>query len=103
MNLKQLLSELNIVIEEAVNGIDAIEKVMQFQPDIVTLDITMPEMDGITALQKIKEVRPETVVIMCSAMGQTKSMVRALELGAKEFIVKPYRKEKVLATIGKYL
>ncbi len=98
--LKKMLTEANFtVVGEAGNGLQAIEMAAQLHPDIVTLDITMPEMDGIQAIDKILEVSPNTKIIMCSAMGQHSKVVEAIKKGAKDFIVKPFEKTRVLQAI----
>lgn len=98
--LKKMLTDANFtVVGEAGNGLQAIEMAQQLQPDIVTLDITMPEMDGIQAIDKILEVSPNTKIIMCSAMGQHSKVVEAIKKGAKDFIVKPFEKTRVLQAI----
>ncbi len=89
------------VVGEAVNGKDAVDKFTTLKPDIVTMDITMPEMDGIQALKAIKAQDPNSKVVMCSAMGQQAMVVEAIKNGAKDFIVKPFEKDKVLAAISK--
>ena len=98
--LKKMLTEAQFtVVGEASNGVQAIEMAKQLQPDIVTLDITMPEMDGIEAIKKILEVSPKTNIIMCSAMGQHSRVVEAIKAGAKDFVVKPFEKARVLQAI----
>lgn len=91
------------VAGEAENGKAAIEKCKELQPDVVTLDITMPEMDGIQALKGIREVAPNTKVIMCSAMGQQAMVIEAIQAGARDFIVKPFQPDRVLEAINKVL
>ena len=91
------------VIAEAENGRDAIEKYQQYQPDLMTMDITMPEMDGITALKEIKKLDPNAKVIMCSAMGQQAMVIDAIQAGAKDFVVKPFQADRVLEAINKTL
>lgn len=83
------------VVGEAVNGKEAVEKYKELEPDLVTMDITMPEMDGIEAMELIKEFDPGADIIVCSAMGQKPMVVDALEAGANDFIVKPIKSEKV--------
>ena len=98
--LKKMLTEAEFsVIGEAGNGLQAVEMAKILQPDIVTLDITMPEMDGIEAIDKILEASPNTKIIMCSAMGQHSKVVEAIKKGAKDFIVKPFEKTRVLQAI----
>lgn len=98
--LKKMLEESGYtIVGEASNGVEAISKAKELQPDIVTLDITMPELDGVSALPKIMEVSPNSKVIMCSAMGQQPMVVDAIKNGAKDFIVKPFQKARVLQAI----
>jgi two-component system chemotaxis response regulator CheY len=91
------------VIGEAENGLDAIEKYNQLHPDLVTMDITMPEKDGLEALKEIKKVDTDAKVIMCSAMGQQDMVLDAIKSGAKDFIVKPFQGDRVLEAINKAL
>lgn len=91
------------VVAEAGNGLDAIHQYSQHQPDLVTMDITMPEMDGIQAVKEIVERHPTAKVIMCSAMGQQQMILDAVRVGAKGFIVKPFDKDRVLAEVKKLL
>ncbi|NMA83269.1 MAG: response regulator [Epulopiscium sp.] len=97
---KMLLEEGNInVVGEADNGVEAIELAGKLQPDLITLDITMPEMDGLTAIEGILKVSPNSKVIMCSAMGQQAMVIDAIKKGARDFIVKPFEKSRVLQAI----
>jgi len=89
------------VCGEAANGKEAVELFTSLKPDIVTMDITMPEMDGISALKAIREIDPEAKVIMCTAMGQKNMVVEAVQAGAKDFIVKPFQPDRVLAAVSK--
>ncbi|MCA1053638.1 response regulator [Rossellomorea aquimaris] len=91
------------VIGEAENGAEAVEKYAELQPDLVTMDITMPEMNGIEAVKRILEEDPKAKVIMCSAMGQQKIVVEAIENGAKDFIVKPFDDVRVEDAIKRVL
>ncbi|WP_335870726.1 response regulator [Bacillus sp. 2205SS5-2] len=91
------------VVAEAADGAQAVEKYKEFKPDLVTMDITMPEMDGITALKEIKGIDSSARVIMCSAMGQQAMVIDAIQAGAKDFIVKPFQADRVLEAIGKTL
>ncbi|MDF2877651.1 MAG: response regulator [Clostridia bacterium] len=98
--LKKMLTEAGFnVVGEAGNGLQAIEMAEKLKPDVVTLDITMPEMDGIEAIEKILQVSPDTKIIMCSAMGQHSKVVEAIKRGARDFIVKPFEKTRVLQAI----
>ncbi|BDU49503.1 response regulator [Haliovirga abyssi] len=96
VTLKKMLEEVGFeVVAEAENGEDGIAKYKKFLPDIVTLDITMPEMNGIEALEEIKKINPDVKVVMISAMGQQPNVIKAVKLGAKGFIVKPFKIEKI--------
>ena len=77
------------------------EKYPDAKPDLVLMDITMPDMDGIQALKKIKEIDPNANIIMCSAMGQQAMVIEAIQSGAKDFIVKPFQAERVLEAVKK--
>ena len=77
----------------------ALEKYQDLKPDLVTMDITMPEMDGITAVKEIKKVDPAAKVVMCSAMGQQAMVIEAIQAGARDFIVKPFQADRVLEAI----
>jgi len=91
------------VVAEAVNGADAIEKYKLHKPDVVTMDITMPEMDGLESLKRIMEIDAKSRVIMCSAIGQQANVLQAIKSGAKDFIVKPFQPDRVLEAIKKVL
>jgi two-component system, chemotaxis family, chemotaxis protein CheY len=91
------------IVGEAENGKIAVSLYRTTQPDLVTMDITMPEMSGLKATQMIKSEFPEARIIMCSAMGQQKMVVEAIETGAKDFIVKPFDENRVLDTINRVL
>ncbi|CAM3710483.1 response regulator [Mesobacillus zeae] len=88
---------------EADNGRIAIGLYRELKPDLVTMDITMPEMGGLEAVKAIREEFPESKIIMCSAMGHQKIIVEAIEAGAKDFIVKPFGEAVVLDTINRVL
>jgi two-component system chemotaxis response regulator CheY len=91
------------VCGEANDGAQAIEKFKEVKPDLVTMDITMPEMDGIAALKEIKKIDPNAKVVMCSAMGQQAMVIDAIQAGAKDFIVKPFQPDRVIEAIKKTL
>ncbi len=91
------------VVAEAENGIEAVERFKEHQPDIVTMDIVMPEMTGIEALKEIINLDSTANVIMCSALGQDSLVMEALDAGAKDFIVKPFQPEKVLEVVIRIL
>ncbi|QHE52295.1 response regulator [Pontibacillus sp. HMF3514] len=91
------------VVGEAENGEQAVGMYNDLLPDLVTMDITMPEMNGLEALKAILEKNPTATIIMCSAMGQQKMVVEAIEMGAKDFIVKPFDESRVLEAIDRVL
>lgn len=102
MMIRDILTKNGIeVIGEAVNGKDAIAKYRELNPDIITLDITMPEMDGLQALKEIKKEFPDAKCLMCSAMGQQAMVIDAIQSGAKDFIVKPFQADRVIEAITK--
>lgn len=102
MMIKDILTKNGyVVVGEADNGLNAIEKYNEFKPDLVTMDITMPEMDGIAAVKEIKKSDPNAKIIMCSAMGQQAMVIDAIQAGAKDFIVKPFQPERVLEAVAK--
>jgi two-component system chemotaxis response regulator CheY len=104
MVLKDLVEKAGFrVVGEASDGEEALRMFEEKRPDVVLMDITMPKMDGLTALQKILEKDPEAKVIMCSALGQQRLILQAIQLGAKDFIVKPFRPERVIGSIKKIL
>ena len=91
------------VIGEGANGIEAVNQYQALRPDIMTLDITMPEKDGLTALKEILNQEPTARVVMCSALGQESKVLEAIKAGAKDFVVKPFQPDRVLDAIGKAL
>lgn len=91
------------IVAEAENGVQAIQKFNETKPDVVTMDITMPEMDGITAVKGIMKLAPDARILMCSAMGQQAMVIDAIQAGAKDFIVKPFQPERVIDAINKVL
>lgn len=104
MMIKDILTKNGYnVVGEAENGVKAIEAYQEHTPDLVLMDITMPEMDGIDALKGIREKDPNACVIMCSAMGQQAMVIEAIQSGAKDFIVKPFQAERVLEAVKKVI
>lgn len=101
LNLKNILKDEYEIIGEAQNGKEAVEMYQELNPDIVTMDITMPVMDGLEAIRAIKDIDPGAQIIVCSAMGQQKMIIEAIEAGAKDFIVKPFKEERVLESVKK--
>ncbi len=104
MKLRDILEKNGYeVVAEAQNGLEAVEKYKQDSPDLVTMDITMPEMDGVTALKEIKAFDTDAKVIMCSAMGQQSMVMEAIQTGALDFIVKPFDTDRVLQSIERVM
>ena len=104
MMIKDILSKNGYdIVGDAADGVQGVQLYQDTQPDLVTMDITMPEMDGITALKEIKKVNPLAKVIMCSAMGQQAMVIDAIQAGAKDFIVKPFQADRVLEAVSKAL
>ena len=102
MMLKNILTTEDFeVVGEAVNGNEGVERYKELRPDLVTLDITMPEKDGLSALEDIMAFDPDAKCIMCSAMGQQTMVLDAIKNGAKDFIVKPFLAERVLESVKK--
>ncbi len=102
MMIKDILTKNGYtVVGEAENGLKAVEKYAELKPDLVLMDITMPEMDGIQALKKIKEGDASASVIMCSAMGQQAMVIESIQSGAKDFIVKPFQADRVIEAVKK--
>ena len=102
MMIKDILAKNNFeVIGEACNGQEAVDKYKELHPDVVTLDITMPVVDGIQALKEIKNYDAKARVVMCSAMGQQVLVVEAIQNGAKDFIVKPFQPDRVIEALRK--
>jgi len=102
MTLKKMLEEFgHEVVGEAVDGNDAIEKYKELQPDLVTMDITMPNKDGITATREIKQFDPKAKVLISSAMGQESMVKDAIMAGASDFIVKPINPQRMMAAVSK--
>ena len=85
---------------EAADGVQAVESYAEIQPDLVIMDITMPNMDGLEALKAIKAKDPNATVVMCSAMGQESMVIEAIKSGAKDFIVKPFKPDRILKTVS---
>jgi two-component system, chemotaxis family, chemotaxis protein CheY len=101
MRCTKLLQDNGYDTIEAGNGVEAVQKYKQFKPDGVLMDITMPDMDGIETLKKLVEIDPGVKVSMVTAMGQQSLVIEALKSGAKDFVVKPFNAERVLAAVKK--
>jgi len=91
------------VVGEAESGLQAIEKYQALRPDLVTMDIVMPDMGGIDAVREITKLDPQARVLMCSAMGQQALVVEALQAGARDFVVKPFQPSRVLEAVERIL
>ena len=104
MMLKDILVKNGYeVLGEAENVLKAVEKYKELNPDLVIMDITMPEMDGIDAVKEIKKTDANATVIMCSAMGQQAMVIEAIQSGAKDFIVKPFQADRILEAVKKVI
>jgi len=102
--MRTMLSDIFVeagwdIVAEAESGEQAIVSYHRLKPDIVTMDVVMPEMSGIDALQKILKTDPEARIVVCSALGQKHLIIDAIQAGAKDFIVKPFKKEQVLEVV----
>ena len=103
ITLGDILKNAGYEVCEAKNGSDMLRVYEEELPDLIMLDITMPEMDGLHALKALREKHPKVKVIMCSAMGQKVMVMDAIQSGAYDFIVKPFEKSKVLESVRKVL
>ena len=104
MMIKDILEKNSFeIVGEANNGIVAVDLYKKEKPDVVTMDITMPDMDGIEAVKQIKAYDPNAKIVMCSAMGQQSMVMEAIRAGAKDFIVKPFQADRVLEAIKKVI
>ncbi len=103
VSIKNMISKHGFeVVGEAENGAMAVEKYKELNPDIVTLDITMPEMTGLEALKEIMKINPSAVVVMCSALGQESMVREAVVAGAKGFVVKPFKEDVIVSALQKF-
>lgn len=104
MTIKKMLeAHGHSVAGEAATGVEAVKKFTELKPEVVLLDITMPEMNGVDALKRIKELDPKARVIICSAMGQQAMVAQAIQYGAKDFIVKPFEEDRLIASVDKIM
>lgn len=102
--IKQMLeANGHSMVGEASDGRETIEMFKELKPDLIILDITMPGMDGIEALRRIREMDAQVKVIICSARGQQEIIAQAIQYGAEEFIIKPFKEEKLIAAIEKVM
>ena len=99
---KEILRERGYrVVGEAADGVEAVEKFELLRPDVVVLDITMPRMNGLEAMKRIFEIDPEARIVICSALGQQKLILEAIRAGVCDFIVKPFKPQRILSAIEK--
>ena len=104
MTIRQMLEKGgHETIGEAENGVEAVKKFIELKPEVVLLDITMPEMNGVDALKNIKQINPAARVIICSAMGQQAMVAQAIQYGAKDFVVKPFEEKRLIAALENVL
>lgn len=104
MMIKDTLSKNGYTdLYEAGDGAQAVDKYEEIKPDLVIMDITMPNMDGLEALKAITAKHPDAKIVMCSAMGQEAMVIEAIKLGAKDFIVKPFKPDRILKTVSAVL
>lgn len=104
MMIKDVLTKNGFeVVGEAENGAKAVENYKELDPELIIMDITMPEMDGIQAVKEVKKLNPDAKIIMCSAMGQQAMVIEAIQAGAKDFIVKPFQADRVVEAVSKVL
>jgi two-component system, chemotaxis family, chemotaxis protein CheY len=102
--ISDILSEAGYrVVGQAANGVEAVEMYRDLKPDLVTMDIVMPDMGGIDAVREIVKDDPDARILMCSAMGQQALVIEAIEAGAKDFIVKPFQPSRVLEAVQRVL
>ena len=104
MMIKDILSKNGYeIVGDAENGAIAISKYKELMPDLVIMDITMPEVDGVTAVKEIKKINSDAKVIMCSAMGQQAMVIESIQAGARDFIVKPFQADRVIEAVKKVI
>ncbi len=103
VTLRNVLAPAGFVVEEAANGAEAVTRYSEVSPDVVTMDITMPEKDGIEATKEIMALDPNARVVMVSALGQEKMVKDAILAGAKDFIVKPFQPDRILSALNRVL
>lgn len=104
MMVKDVLTKNGFnVTGEAEDGIKAVERYKELQPELTIMDITMPEMDGIQAVKEIRKINSNAKIIMCSAMGQQAMVIEAIQAGAKDFIVKPFQADRIIEAVKKVI
>jgi two-component system chemotaxis response regulator CheY len=103
VRIGKMLTGDGFEVFEAENGLKAVESYQSIHPDLVLMDVTMPEMDGLTALKEIRKIDPQARVIMLTALGQESVVLEAVKSGARDFVVKPFERERVMTAINKLL
>jgi len=103
MRCTKLLNENGYETLEAANGVEAVKKYQELKPDAVLMDITMPDMDGIATLKRLIELDSQVRIAMVTAMGQQSLVIEALKSGARDFVVKPFNADRVLAAVKKIM
>jgi two-component system chemotaxis response regulator CheY len=103
VRISKMLAGDGYEVFEAENGLKAVETYQNIHPDLVLMDVTMPEMDGLTALKEIRKIDSHARVIMLTALGQESVVLEAVKSGARDFVVKPFERERVLSAINKLL
>lgn len=103
VRISKMLTGDGFEVIEADNGAKAVETYQAVHPDVVLMDITMPEMDGLTALKHIRAIDPKAKVIMLTALGQESVVLEAIKSGARDFVVKPFERDRVMSAINKLL
>jgi two-component system, chemotaxis family, chemotaxis protein CheY len=100
--IRDILENAGLVVAgEAADGAACVESYQLIKPDVVLLDITMPVMNGLEALRTIRRADPNAIIVMCSALGQQQYIIRAIQLGARDFVVKPFRPERIVSAVKK--
>ncbi len=103
MRVNKFLTRLGHNVIEAANGEEAVQTYRRTQPDAVLMDITMPRQDGLTALTEIRDFDPQAKVIMLTALGQQAVVLKAMQAGAKDFLVKPYEPDRIMKALQRVL
>src|SRR5437016_4111169 len=101
--LRQLLSDEGYSVAEAATGVEVVDKVKEASPDLVIMDVRMPELDGIEALSRVKASSPKTAVLIMTAFGSSNAAIRAMELGAYDYVTKPFELDKISHSVKRVL
>lgn len=104
LTIKQMLERNgHTMIGQASTGVEAIKQFTELKPELILMDITMPEMNGVEALERIKAIDPKAKIIICSALAQKEMIAKSIELGVEDFIVKPFKEERLIQAIDKVM